>query len=241
MMKEEETMAILIYGKNPVLEAINAKRKVYELYVLDTLKDEWIKDLEKENIKIKRLNKQKMNQMFSTTHQGLGALVEDYKTISLEDALAKEDKKLFIMLDSVEDPHNLGAIIRSADAFHASGVIIPKHRSVQITPTVVKVSTGAIEYVDVISVTNLNQAIKTLKAHNVWVVGTDLETEQGLESIHADTDLCIVLGSEGKGLSRLIKDNCDYLVKIPMKGHVNSLNVSVSCGILLHDIIRRRG
>ncbi|MFP4286499.1 MAG: 23S rRNA (guanosine(2251)-2'-O)-methyltransferase RlmB [Candidatus Izemoplasmataceae bacterium] len=234
-------MAILIYGKNPVLEAINAKRKVYELYVLDTLKDEWIKDLEKENIKIKRLNKQKMNQMFSTTHQGLGALVEDYKTISLEDALAKEDKKLFIMLDSVEDPHNLGAIIRSADAFHASGVIIPKHRSVQITPTVVKVSTGAIEYVDVISVTNLNQAIKTLKAHNVWVVGTDLETEQGLESIHADTDLCIVLGSEGKGLSRLIKDNCDYLVKIPMKGHVNSLNVSVSCGILLHDIIRRRG
>ncbi|MFW5864870.1 MAG: RNA methyltransferase substrate-binding domain-containing protein, partial [Candidatus Izemoplasmataceae bacterium] len=92
-------MAILIYGKNPVLEAINAKRKVYELYVLDTLKDEWIKDLEKENIKIKRLNKQKMNQMFSTTHQGLGALVEDYKTISLEDALAKEDKKLFIMLD----------------------------------------------------------------------------------------------------------------------------------------------
>ncbi len=210
-------MAILIYGKNPVLEAINAKRKVYELYVLDTLKDEWIKDLEKENIKIKRLNKQKMNQMFSTTHQGLGALVEDYKTISLEDALAKEDKKLFIMLDSVEDPHNLGAIIRSADAFHASGVIIPKHRSVQITPTVVKVSTGAIEYVDVISVTNLNQAIKTLKAHNVWVVGTDLETEQGLESIHADTDLCIVLGSEGKGLSRLIKDTVIIWLKFPWK------------------------
>lgn len=241
MMKEEETMAILIYGKNPVLEAIVAKRKIYELYVLETLKDDWVKALEKEDLKIKRLNKQKMNQMFSTTHQGIGALVEDYKTLTLEEALAKEGQKLYIMLDSVEDPHNLGAIIRSVDAFKASGVIIPKHRSVQITPTVVKVSTGSIEYVDIISVTNLNQAIKTLKENNIWVVGTDLETDQNLDAIHADTDLCIALGSEGKGLSRLVKDNCDYLVKIPMKGHVNSLNVSVSCGILLHDIIRRRG
>jgi 23S rRNA (guanosine2251-2'-O)-methyltransferase len=240
-VKEEETMAILIYGKNPVLEAIKANRKVYELYLLDSLKDDWIKPLEKGEFKAKRLNKQKMNQMFSTTHQGIGALVEDYKMLTLEEALHKNGKKLYIMLDSVEDPHNLGAIIRSVDAFNASGVIIPKHRSAQITPTVVKVSTGAIEYVDVISVTNLNQAIKTLKNHNIWVVGTDLETDQNLEAIHADTDLCIVLGSEGKGLSRLTKESCDYLVKIPMQGHVNSLNVSVSCGILLQDIIRRRG
>lgn len=234
-------MAILIYGKNPVYEAIKSNRKIYELYILENQSQEILKSLDTQNIKVKVLNKQKMNQMFSTSHQGIGALVADYETLTLEQALKKPEKKLFVMLDSIEDPHNLGAVLRSADAFGVSGVIIPKHRSAQITPTVVKVSTGAIEYVNIISVTNLNQAIKTLKEHNVWVVGTDLDANQSLEAIHVDTDLCIVFGSEGKGLSRLIKDNCDYTVKIPMTGHVNSLNVSVSCGIVLYDITSRKG
>jgi 23S rRNA (guanosine2251-2'-O)-methyltransferase len=234
-------MAILIHGKNPVNEAIKANRKIYELYLLENHDQEIISSLDVRNIKVKKLNKQKMNQMFPPVHQGIGALVADYETMTLEKSLAQAGSKLYIMLDSVEDPHNLGAILRSADAFGVTGVIIPKHRSAQITPTVVKVSSGAIEYVDIISVTNLNQAIKTLKEHNVWVVGTDLETNQTLDAIHVDTDLCIVLGSEGKGLSRLIKENCDYTVKIPMVGHVNSLNVSVSCGIILQDIVRRKG
>ena len=234
-------MAILIHGKNPIREALNASRKILEVYVLEGQKNPLIDRLQEQNIKIKVLPKQKMQAMFPSSHQGIGALVEDYATISLKEALSKEGQKLYIMLDSLEDPHNLGAIIRTAEAFNISGVIIPKHRSVQITSTVVKVSAGAIEYVDVIEVTNLNQAIKTLKANNIWVVGTDLDTEQDLTAIHPETDLCIVFGSEGKGLSRLIKDNCDYLVKIPMRGTINSLNVSVSCGIVLHDIIKRRG
>ncbi len=233
-------MAILIHGKNPIKEALNASRKFYEAYVLEGQKNPIIDELNAQNIKIKTLTKQKMNAMFPTSHQGIGALVEDYKTRSLNEVLTKDSPKLFIMLDSLEDPHNLGAIIRTAEAFKISGVIIPKNRSAQITPTVIKVSAGAIEYVDIITVTNLNQTIQTLKTHNIWVVGTDLDTDQTLEAIHPETDLCLVFGSEGKGMSRLIKENCDFLVKIPMQGKINSLNVSVSCGIVLHDILKRR-
>lgn len=233
-------MATLIYGKNPVKEALKHERKIYEVYVVDKNIPAFLDDFNEKNLKITSLTKQKMASMFSSTHQGIGALVEDYHTITLEDSLRKQGPKLYIMLDSIEDPHNLGAIIRTADAFNISGVIIPKRRSVQITPTVVKVSTGAIEYVDVIQVTNLNQTIKTLKEHNVWVVGTDASAQDNISNIKADTDLCIVMGSEGQGISRLVKDNCDYLVKIPMFGHVNSLNVSVSTAIIIHDIIRRR-
>ncbi|MFW6319405.1 MAG: 23S rRNA (guanosine(2251)-2'-O)-methyltransferase RlmB [Bacillota bacterium] len=233
-------MATLIYGKNPIKEALNHDRKIYEIYVVDKNIPTFLNDFKDKNLKITSLSKPKMASMFSSTHQGIGALVDDYQHVTLEDSLRKEGPKLYIMLDSIEDPHNLGAIIRTADAFNISGIIIPKRRSVQITPTVVKVSTGAIEYVDVIQVTNLNQTIKTLKDQNVWVVGTDASAQKGIGSIKAGTDLCIVMGSEGQGISRLVKDNCDYLVKIPMFGHVNSLNVSVSAGIIIHDIIRRR-
>jgi len=223
------------------MAAMDAGRKIYELYCLENQKHEIIDRAKTMNIKIKTLNKQKMNQMFTNTHQGFGALVEDYTMISLEQALKKPGKKLYVMLDSLEDPHNLGAILRSADAFNVSGIIIPKNRSVKITPTVIKVSTGAIEYVDMINVTNLNQAIDQLKKHNIWVVGLDLDTEQTLDDIHVETDLCVVLGSEGKGISRLVRENCDYTVKIPMFGHVNSLNVSVTAGIVIQDIVSRRG
>lgn len=234
-------MATLIYGKNPVREALKASRNFLEAYVLEGQNNDVIDMLKERQVKVKYLTKQKMQTMFPSSHQGVGALVDDYDTISLKEALAKPGRKLFVMLDSLEDPHNLGAILRTAEAFNISGVIIPKNRSVQITPTVVKVSAGAIEYVDIISVTNLNQTIQTLKSHNIWVVGTDLDAKQNVSEIHPDTDICVVFGSEGKGLGRLIKESCDYLVKIPMQGKINSLNVSVSCGIILHDIIQRRG
>jgi 23S rRNA (guanosine2251-2'-O)-methyltransferase len=233
-------LATLIYGKNPVKEALSNDRKIYEIYVVDKNTPSFLDVFKDKNLKITSVTKQKMTSMFSSTHQGIGALVDDYEPITLDAALKKQGPKLYIMLDSIEDPHNLGAIIRTADAFNISGIIIPKRRSVQITPTVVKVSTGAIEYVDVIQVTNLNQSIKTLKENNVWVVGTDASAQDDIGHIKADTDLCIVMGSEGQGISRLVKDNCDYLVKIPMFGHVNSLNVSVSTAIIIHDIIRRR-
>lgn len=234
-------MATQIYGRNPILAAMDANRKIYELYTLENQNHEILDRAKAEGVKIKVLPKQKMNQMFTHSHQGFAALVEDYQTVPLKQAIKKPGSKLFVMLDSLEDPHNLGAILRSADAFGVNGVIIPKNRSVQLTPTVIKVSTGAIEYVDIISVTNLNQAIDELKKNNIWVVGLDLDTPQTLDDIQVDTDLCVVLGSEGKGISRLVKENCDYTVQIPMVGHVNSLNVSVTAGIVIHDIVKRRG
>ncbi len=231
---------MLIYGTNPVKEAFNANRKIYELFhVKDTHKD-IIALANKQNIKTSLLDKQAMNRKFGAMHQNIAANVADYEAISLQTALEKEGKKLFVMLDGVEDPHNLGAVIRNVDAFGASGIILPKNRSASVNPTVVKVSSGAIEYVDIIQVTNLNQAIRTLKQHNVWVVGLDVDTEDSLDDIFVDTDITLVFGNEGKGISRLVKENCDYLVKIPMQGTVNSLNISASAAVALHDIKKRQ-
>mgnify|MGYP003890276753 FL=1 len=145
------------------------------------------------------------------------------------------------MLDSLEDPHNLGAILRSADAFGVDAIIIPKHRSVGLNATVAKVSTGSIEHVDVVEVTNLTNTIKTLKDQGFWVVGTDADTDQTIHEINVDTNLCIVIGSEGKGISRLVKENCDYVVKIPMSGHVNSLNASVSAALVIYEVFHKKG
>ncbi len=231
---------MLIYGTNPVREALKADRKVYEIFYIKNSQSDILLIARNHNIKTTEMTKGSMDKKFGKNHQNIAANVEDYTFTPLKDAISREGKKLFIMLDGVEDPHNLGAVIRNADAFGASGVIIPKHRSAQITPTVVKVSTGAIEYVSLIRVTNLNQAIRTLKENNIWVVGLELDTDETLEDIYVDLDMCLVFGSEGKGISRLVRENCDYLVKIPMQGTVNSLNISVSSGVALHDITKRR-
>ncbi len=233
-------MSIIIHGKNAVREALKSGRTIHELYVLEKQHFDFLDKKILDAIPTRFLSKNEIHKKLPTGHQGIGAKVDSYHSLKLTDVLKKRGKKLFVMLDSIEDPHNLGAVLRSADAFAVTGVIVPKHRSVSINSTVVKVSTGAIEYVKIIEVTNLNQAIKTLQEHDVWIVGTDANTKHNLDYIQADLDLCVVFGSEGKGLHRLVKENCDYLVKIPMVGHVNSLNVSVSCGIVLHDIMRRR-
>ena len=235
-------MATIITGKNTVFEALKSGRKVFELYVLPATNQEVCSEAKKNGVAVFEYNKQKMNELLPPNHQGIGAKVADYTTISLEDAINKpKDNKLFIILDSLEDPHNLGAILRSSDAFGVDGIILPKNRSVSLNNTVAKVSTGAIEHVDVIGVTNLNQTIKKLKDNGFWVVGTDAETEQTISDINVDTNLCIVIGSEGKGMSRLVKENCDYTVKIPMIGHVNSLNASVSAALVIYEVFRRRG
>jgi 23S rRNA (guanosine2251-2'-O)-methyltransferase len=134
----------------------------------------------------------------------------------------------------------MGAIIRSAEAFGVSGIIFPKDRSATINATAVKVSTGAIEHIDLIQVVNLHQTMRTLKDQNIWVIGLDLDAESTLEDVYVDTDLCLVLGNEGKGMRPLVKKTCDTLVKIPMNGKVNSLNVSVSAGVALYDVVSRR-
>ena len=235
-------LATIITGKNTVYEAIKAGRKVFELYVLTGTCFDVVTEAKKAGVTVIEMDKKKLNEILPSNNQGIGAKVADYKTITLEDALAKpKENKLFIMLDSLEDPHNLGAILRSSDAFKVDGIILPKNRSVQLTNTVAKVSTGAIEHVDVIGVSNLNQTIKKLKDNGFWIVGTDAETEQTISEINVDTHLCIVIGSEGKGISRLVKENCDYTVKIPMVGNVNSLNASVSAALVIYEVFRRRG
>lgn len=236
-------MATIISGKNPVIEAINAGRKVEEIYIQERTNKDVVQLASDHKIRYKWMTKQEISKLLERSHQGVGAKVADYEYTSLEDALNKNHKKnkLFVILDGLQDPHNLGAILRSCDAFVADAVIIPKNRSVQLNATVAKVSTGAIEYVDVIQVTNLHQAIQTLKQKGFWVVGTDMNTQKNIHDIDVDTNLAIVIGNEGSGMSNLVRKSCDYIVNIPMGGHVNSLNASVSAALILYEIYRRRG
>lgn len=235
-------MSIVIAGKNTVKEAMKVQRKMYELYVLEGTNSDLVEYATKNNIRVKELPKHEIKTVLPPNNQGVGALVDDYKYKTLEQIVNKQkDNKVFIMLDGLEDPHNLGAILRSADAFGMDAIIIPKNRSVKLNSTVAKVSTGAIEHVDVCEVTNLTRTIKDLKKKGFWVVGTDMDTNQTIHDIQVDTNLVVVIGSEGKGISRLVKENCDYVVNIPMVGHVNSLNASVSTALVIYEIFRRKG
>lgn len=235
-------MTIVITGKNTVTEAIKVGRKIHEVYVLKGSNKDVLSLARNSHIKIKELDKQQLQKLLPKNNQGIGALVEEYKYKSIDQVLQKDKQnKVFVMLDQLEDPHNLGAILRSADAFGVDAIIIPKNRSVKLNATVAKVSTGAIEHVDVVEVTNLTNTIKSLKDNGFWVVGTDANTDQTIHDINVDTDLVIVIGSEGKGISRLVKENCDYVVKIPMSGHVNSLNASVSAALVIYEVYHKKG
>jgi 23S rRNA (guanosine2251-2'-O)-methyltransferase len=225
-----------------VIEAIKSGRNVEEIYLQEHTNKDIVPLASDNKIKYIWMSKQDISKILDKGHQGVGAKVADYDYVELEEALAKDKPfKVFLMLDGLQDPHNLGAVLRSCDAFAVDGVIIPKNRSIGLNATVAKVSTGAIEHVDVIQVTNLHQTIRKLKEHGFWVVGTDMDTHQTIHDIRVDSDLVVIIGSEGTGMSRLVRDNCDYIVKIPMSGHVNSLNASVSAAITLYEIYRRRG
>ena len=229
----------LIYGKNPVIEAIRAK-KALKVFLVSNFSDQKILNLIKENhLNISYINPNEMDKMCDGVHQGVAAELKPYQTVSLEEIILKakkKDKKIIVMLDGIEDPHNLGAILRSADVFEASGIILPKHNSVSLNATVAKTSAGAINYVPVAVVNNLNQAISKLKEEGYWVVATDGSAEISYSSIKYDFPVVVVIGSEGKGVSSLVLKNSDYIVKIPQFGHVNSLNASVAAGILLAEV-----
>ena len=229
----------LIYGKNPVIEAIRAK-KALKVFVVNNFSDQKILNLIKENrLNMVSISPNEMDKMCGGVHQGVAAELKPYQTVSLEEIIYKaknKDKKIIVMLDGIEDPHNLGAILRSADVFEASGIILPKHNSVSLNATVAKTSAGAINYVPVAVVNNLNQAISKLKEEGYWVVATDGSAEISYSSIKYDFPVVVVIGSEGKGVSPLVLKNSDYIVKIPQFGHVNSLNASVAAGILLAEV-----
>jgi 23S rRNA (guanosine2251-2'-O)-methyltransferase len=229
----------LIYGKNPVIEAIRAK-KALKVFVVANFNDQKILNLIKENhLNVISISPNEMDKMCNGVHQGVAAELKPYQTVSLEEIIYKaknKDKKIIVMLDGIEDPHNLGAILRSADVFEASGIILPKHNSVSLNATVAKTSAGAINYVPVAVVNNLNQAISKLKEEGYWVVATDGSANISYSSLKYDFPVVVVIGSEGKGVSPLVLKNSDYIVKIPQFGHVNSLNASVAAGILLAEV-----
>lgn len=235
-------MSEYIYGKNTVKATLLNNSRAKTLYTVNK-NDEFISLAKKNKIEIKVVDNNYLNKLVQGNHQGVVLEIESYSYVSV-DEIIKETKLKYpfvVMLDGLEDPHNLGAILRTCDASGVDGVIIGKNRSVKLNGTVAKVSTGAIEYVKVTEVTNLTNTIKYLKTKGFWIVGAEACDKSVLYTdVKYDMPVCLVIGSEGKGISRLVSENCDYLVKIPMVGHVNSLNASVSCSILIYEIIKNR-
>lgn len=237
----------IIYGKSVVLESITNNHKAYNLYVDQKLKDstiEQIKQLAKnKKINIKLVDTIFLDKMTKGLHQGVALEIEDYKYYDLDSVLKSLNKTnpILVMLDGLEDPHNLGAILRTCDAAGVDGVIIGKNRTVKLNSTVAKVSTGAIEYVKVIEVTNLHQTIRKLKDKGFWICTAEKTSKSILyDKVDYNMPVVLVIGSEGKGVSRLVKEESDFVVEIPMVGHVNSLNASVSAAILIYEVVRQR-
>lgn len=237
-----------IEGRNPIIEALRSDREIEKLMVSNSSKEGSIKKIiamaKEKNIVIQYVDKHKLDEISTShAHQGVIAVVSEYKYYELDELLEisreKGEDPFFVILDEITDPHNLGTIIRTADAVGAHGIIIPKRRSVNITSVVAKASAGAVEYVPVCKVTNITNTIKKLKKEGLWIAAADMDGgvfyEQNLTG-----PLALVIGSEGFGVSRLVKQNCDFVVKMPMIGNVSSLNASVAGGILLYEIFRQR-
>lgn len=240
----------IISGRNPVLEALKAGRKFKRVMISQQLNNRVKKDYERrfkqKHISFEIVQKQRLDQLNVGQHQGIAAFVAPYTYVSLEHlfkiARKKDEQPFFLVLDGLEDPHNLGSILRSAEATGVHGVIIPKHRSVGLNATVAKTSAGAIEYVPVVQVTNLVDTLKELKDRYVWIVGTDAAAAgaDDYRTLDGETAIALVIGSEGMGLSRLVKETCDWTVFLPMIGQITSLNASVASSILCYEIYRKR-
>lgn len=233
---------IKIYGKNCIYEAIRANAKLEKVFVLDSnsKKDKSFLDmLHDKKIAYEVLAKDKMDKLFGASHQGYGAYRDSYHIYD-EAFLNKMDEafKRVLILDGIMDPHNLGAILRSVDAFGVDLVILPKNRSCSLTEVVAHVSTGAIEHAKIMYINSLLTAVTKLKDMGYWICGTDAKGNTLASEIDKDLKLAIIIGSEGFGMSKTLVNQSDYLITIPMVGHVNSLNASVSCAIVLHDLMK---
>ena len=237
----------MIAGKNPVLEALRAGREINKLWVADGVKKTGIQELielaKERGVLVQFVPKQKVDKL-ADNHQGIVASVAAYQYAEIEDlfnaAKAKNEDPFFLILDELEDPHNLGSIMRTADAIGVHGIIIPKRRAVGLTAVVAKASTGAIEHVPVVRVTNLAQTVDELKERGIWIAGTDAKGSADYRKMDATLPLAIIIGSEGKGMARLLKEKCDFLYHLPMVGHVTSLNASVAAALLMYEVYRKR-
>lgn len=240
-------MSLFIYGKNAVKEVIKSNHKVYKVLITKNVLEketEIFSLLKSKNINYKIIEKTFLDKQTDVNHQGVCAEIEDYKYYEVMDLLktarSRDEQPFIIILDGLEDPHNLGAIMRTADSIGAHGIIIPKNRSVQLNATVAKLSTGAIEHVKVARVTNLVRTIEDLKKAGLWIAATDASDSQDYRSVDYTGPIAIVIGSEGKGVSRLVKKNSDFAIRLPMIGHVTSLNASVAAAITMYEVYNQR-
>ncbi|MCJ7843367.1 23S rRNA (guanosine(2251)-2'-O)-methyltransferase RlmB [Lederbergia sp. NSJ-179] len=237
-----------IAGKNPVIEALKSERDIHKIWIAEGSQKgqlSTILKLAKErHILVQYVPKQKIAQLVDAHHQGVAAQVAAHQYAEIDDLFTLAEKRgedpFFLILDELEDPHNLGSILRTADATGVHGIIIPKRRSVGLTATVAKLSTGAIEYVPVVRVTNMARTMDELKSRGVWIFGTDAKGSQDYRKMDATMPLALVIGNEGKGIGRLVRDKCDFLIHLPMVGHVTSLNASVAAALLMYEVQRKR-
>ena len=245
-MKEEYSDQV--EGRNAVLELIQSGKDINKIYVQNGEMHGSIHKIlaiaKEKKIIVVKVDKQKLNEMSQTeNHQGVIAVVPPYEYCEVEDILQeakkKEESPFIVILDGMEDVHNLGSIIRTAETAGVHGIIIPKRRSALVNSTVKKTSAGAVEHMKIARVNNLNETIKYLKEQGIWVCGTDMQTKTYYYEQDLTGPIAIVIGSEGFGMSRLVKENCDFIVKIPMKGKITSLNAAVSAGIVIYETVKQ--
>lgn len=243
-----EIEELKIEGRNAVLEAFRSGRTIDKLFVLDSCKDGPVQSIMREAKKhdtiVNFVTKERLDQLSETKkHQGVIAMAAAYGYSTVDEILARAEEKgeppFLVLLDNIEDPHNLGAIIRTANLAGAHGVIIPKRRAVGLTATVAKASAGAINYTPVAKVTNLTQTIKELKEKGIWFVCADMGGTT-MYDLDLKGPIGLVIGNEGEGVGKLVKENCDFIASIPMRGDIDSLNASVACGVLSFEIVRQR-
>ncbi|EIM07679.1 trmH family tRNA/rRNA methyltransferase yacO [Planococcus antarcticus DSM 14505] len=238
----------IIGGKNPVLEALRADRDINKIWIAEGVQKKGITELlqlaKDKGVIVQSVPKKKIDGLTDTNHQGIAAAVAAYNYASLDDlfeaAAARNEDPFFLILDELEDPHNLGSIMRTADAIGVHGLIIPKRRAVGLTGVVAKASTGAIEHVPVVRINNLSQTVDELKKRGVWIAGTDAKESVDYRKMDASLPLAVIIGSEGKGMSRILREKCDFLYQLPMVGHVTSLNASVAASLLVYEVYRKR-
>ena len=238
-----------VEGRNSVLELLESGKDINKIFITKGERhgsiNKIISKAKERKVIIVEKDKRKMDEMAQNeNYQGVIAIVPPFEYCEVEDILQeaknKGEEPFIIILDGIEDPHNLGSIIRTAETAGVHGVIIPKRRAAQVNSTVNKVSAGAVEHMNIARVNNINETIKYLKGNDIWVVGTDIETDTYYYEQDMRGKIAIVIGNEGFGMSRLVKENCDFLVKIPMKGKISSLNAAVSTGIVVYEAMKQR-
>ena len=239
---------VYVVGRNPVLELLKTDKEIDKIYILKGDLQGSIKKIiavaRDKNIIVQEVDKFKLDSMADgNAHQGVAALVTGFEYSTIEDILKKakdlNQKPFIIILDGIEDTHNLGAIIRTAECAGVHGVIIPKRRSARVNQTVYKASAGAVEHMLVADVSNISNAIEELKKNGLWIYGADMDGESFYFDTKLDGAIALVIGNEGKGISRLVKEKCDVIVKIPMVGNISSLNASTSAAILIYEVVRQ--